>query len=487
MANQVAARLAGDDFQHLYAWWHVVNLLEPATKLEEVHIEDENAGSFDDVTLFFVDEAKRAPEFFQVKYHVDLRSAYSTEIFCDRTHGSSLLQKFWRTWQKLGTASFRPTLTLFSNWSWDSNDAICSCISGQNGRLKDDFLSSSSRSAIGKLRLKWLQECGATADEFAGFARALQFRLGSSNADEDVCSRVSERMGRFGLRSDASALKLVSGIVRDRIKQGVQKITKPVLNELIESNDLRAKAPERTATVFVETIKKRRFDLSPDYLLDWRELFEGPAHERGHAIKDPAMWNSRMLPELQSLEEKVNAEINPRLIRARGLSRLSAWFALGKVFSRVSGYEIEVQQGSAQWRTDADASDNFEIETQRSDQLTGSANSIAVGISVTGSLYADVSRYLESIGFTGAILHIRPRNGPSRDVFQQAGDVVAFAKMAKEAIRRCVDETQAQEVLLFYFGPLSGACFLGHDLNAVGARVTIMEDQAPGYAASFRL
>jgi CBASS immunity sensor of nucleotide second messenger signals len=46
---------------------------------------------------------------------------------------------------------------------------------------------------------------------------------------------------------------------------------------------------------------------------------------------------------------------------------------------------------------------------------------------------------------------------------------------------------QARRLLVFYFGPLSGACFLGHRLNAVCQEVQIMEDQQPGYAPSFTL
>jgi hypothetical protein len=44
-----------------------------------------------------------------------------------------------------------------------------------------------------------------------------------------------------------------------------------------------------------------------------------------------------------------------------------------------------------------------------------------------------------------------------------------------------------RRLLLFYFGPLSGACFLGHQLNAVARQIQIMEDQDPGYAPAFLL
>lgn len=256
---------------------------------------------------------------------------------------------------------------------------------------------------------------------------------------------------------------------------------------MIDKFDLRAKPKESAVTVYLETIKKRRFDLEPDYFLDWRQYFTGPAHEKGHAVLDPVAWNGEMLPALHQLEERINLERAPKLVRARGFSRLSAWFAFGAVFSRVNGYVIEVQQGSALWRTDSAPAADF---TLRATPIRGAgvrAAALAVGLNVTGSLTADMERYLEDHAFTGGVLILEPARGPSRDVFRDAGDVVAFTDEAKRAIRQWIDETGATEILLFYFGPLSGACFLGHDLNATGARVTVMEDQSPGYAESFRL
>lgn len=51
MAKQVAARMSGDDYQHLFGWMHVLELLMPKRQVVKVIIEDEKAGSADDVTL----------------------------------------------------------------------------------------------------------------------------------------------------------------------------------------------------------------------------------------------------------------------------------------------------------------------------------------------------------------------------------------------------------------------------------------------------
>lgn len=120
--------------------------------------------------------------------------------------------------------------------------------------------------------------------------------------------------------------------------------------------------------------------------------------------------------------------------------------------------------------------------------LDGQGATVAVGISVTSSLEDDVRSFLqERTEKVSALLLLRPERELGATCLQNAGDVSAFAQKAKEAIRSFVKKWQAKRLLLFYFGPLSGACFLGHKLNAVCQEIQIMEDQQPGYASSFLL
>lgn len=74
MANQSAARLMGDDYQHLYAWYLTLELLRPSQKVQWVTVEDSTAESVDDVTLFHGDGSGLPDEFYQIKYHVDQRN-----------------------------------------------------------------------------------------------------------------------------------------------------------------------------------------------------------------------------------------------------------------------------------------------------------------------------------------------------------------------------------------------------------------------------
>jgi hypothetical protein len=176
------------------------------------------------------------------------------------------------------------------------------------------------------------------------------------------------------------------------------------------------------------------------------------------------------------------------------LARLSAWFAFGFTFSDVARYTIEVDQQGQLWRTDAHANPDFRLiftgnnGSPDGEILDGEGPTVAVGLSVTGSLDNDVRNFLanreEKIA---SLLLIQPEHGPGRECLRRASDVVARANGVKDSLRAFVKRWNATRLLLFYFGPLSGACFIGHKLNAVCREIQIMEDQQPGYALSFSL
>ena len=76
MGEQSAARLAGDDFQHLYSWFELLQLLSPESAYSHGYVEHPRAGAADDVTLHPKDNGSAA-KYVQVKFHVDHSAAYS--------------------------------------------------------------------------------------------------------------------------------------------------------------------------------------------------------------------------------------------------------------------------------------------------------------------------------------------------------------------------------------------------------------------------
>ncbi len=496
----------------------------PKKKVRRVTVEDALAGSMDDVTIQHeigtsLQPIRKVPkharsgcislsddfpdrllpdEFHQVKYHVDQRDVYSTDFFITpaKPGETSLLGKFWRSWELLRLQDTkRPVeLHLISNWTWDPDDKLRSLIDGHDNSIKKEFLTATPRSDIGKLRIKWQTSLEANDTDFAAFIDSLRLRLGF-DCTQELEKRVAERMDNLHLRSDAATLLTATGIVRGWVKAGTQALSRENVEQTLQAYDLYLpEDSERCVTVYLTTIKAQKFDIEPDHMLDWRDHFVGEPNKRGHQLKDPAQWNDVLLPELQTLEAQVNEETDCRLIRARGLSHLSGWFAFGHCFSEVARYTIEVDQSGDLWRTDAIANPDFQVVPVCGDHVPdgeivdGIGDTVAVGISVTGSIDDDVRAYLsERTEKVASLLLVRPTRELSRECLQSERDVVALADGVKELTRAFVKRWKARRLLVFYFGPLSGACFLGHRFNAVCQEVQIMEDQQPGYAPSFIL
>jgi hypothetical protein len=280
----------------------------------------------------------------------------------------------------------------------------------------------------------------------------------------------------------------------DRTKQ--EDITIDILERALKERDLYApESGERFVTIHMNTIGEKMFDLDPDFTLDWRKYFEGQPGCKGHQLKNPANWNKKLLPELRDMLEEVRATSSCKLIRVRGLSRLSAWFAFGFTFSEVAGYVVEVEQQQQHWRTDIPPSGDFTLLISNKDGspagevIAGAGTTVACGISVTGSLDDDVRAHLSTLedDTVAALLLLRPERDLGRECLRGPADAVALARGVKDFLRPFVKRWGATRVLLYYFGPLAGACFIGHQLNAACREIQLMEDQQPGYAPSFVL
>lgn len=469
----------------------------PRKHVRTVCVEDSSAGSFDDVTVRNNADALEPDRFYQIKYHVDQRDEYSTEkLVAFKEGANSILRKFWNSWKVLRqqTHPRRIELYLLSNWVWNPSDKIKNCISGTDNSIHIKFLEESDRSEVGKLQTIWKSHLEACDAEFREFVKCLRFNLGF-DSQQDLEKRVSERMGNLGLKSDKMALMIGVGIIGNWIKLGVQKITLSKLNVALTENELFQPADElKSVTIHLNTIKNQKFEIEPDYMLDWQNYFKSTANIRGHQLENPANWNAVLLPELQDLESKISSDLGHRLIRARGMARLSAWFAFGHIFSEVARYVIEIDQNGELWRTDALPSTDFSIVVSGDsgspygETLDGKGNTVAVGISITGSLDDDVQAYLERRNDeVAALLLLKPEHELGRRCIRNAGDVVALVDGVKNNTRKFVTKWKARRLLVFYFGPMSGACFIGHSLNAICNEIQIMEDQQPSYAPSFLL
>jgi hypothetical protein len=277
------------------------------------------------------------------------------------------------------------------------------------------------------------------------------------------------------------------------------EVVKGISRVLKEGFSLREKvepAPEeqeRSITIHMETITKTKPTRMPDYSFDWLDYFvdSGRPGEKGHQLKDPKNWH-KLLHELYAVRNEINQETTCRLIKAGGKSRLSPWFAFGFIFSSVADYTIEIEIPTQQWRTDAEENPNFSLivadgqDPLYGETLTGLGNTVAIGISLETTFGEDVQRYLQEQQNEQVNSLLLVHTNPAK--LNQAGDAIALANQVKRYASAFVKQHAAQRLLLFYRGPVSGACFIGHRLNKVCREIQIMEyEPAQGYIPSFCL
>lgn len=476
MAGNVPAIEAGFEYQWIYGWYRVLDLVGSAGRVESVAIEDPEAGLFDDVTIRPRADTGHPAEFLQVKFHVELSDFYSATS----TYWLRLLPKAWRTWGILRTEFANIELVLVTTWAWDPTDVVRI----GDRRLAMAFVDGTTTdgNALAS-RAAWRALLGDPSDdEFVAFLRSLRFRT-SYDEKTELLDRTRERMGWLGLRTDDEALRIGSDIVRQWVIDKKVRVTRTDLERAIEKRELRERVDEPSVTLFVHTIRKMPMETTAEYELDWRDAFEGPDDERGHLLVEPQDWNGRLLPELRARARRIEQETPARLLRVRGLSRLSPWFAVGFTFRETTGWEIEAQQGRSLWRTDAPASNHEPVV--HSEDLAGDHRTVALSIGVTGDPTEHVRYYLEASGNpAGRLIAVQtPRKG--REAIRSAGDLVRLADVVKAQLQRLVP--RAKRVLLFYWGPLSGAVFIGHALNAVAGEIQLHEEKNGEYFPSFTL
>lgn len=483
------AQREGHRYQDVYGWFRALELLRPARKVWRVSIEDPSAGFFDDVTVRPEEGTDHDREFAQVKFHVDHSGSYSTEalITAKSRNGRSLLQKAWESWLILREEGTSVRLLLVSTYSWEPKDPVAEHIRYGN-RLTALFANGDVAGPAADARSSWWEHLERPEGEaFKSFLRSLRFRLGYP-ATAELIEWTAERMDLVGLKHDEEDVLSGAEQVWQWIREGKDTITREDMLAAIESRNLTdpGPTPEPAVSLYIHTILKEPLEADADWELDWRSHFEGDEWLRGHRVFEPGAWNERMLPELLQTREHIAATTACRLLRARGKARLSAWFALGAIFSRVAGWTIEVDQGGQRWRNDAEPTADFGIEQQVEDR-GGPKGILAVGISITGDLAASIRSYLADAGEPAErLLLVRPTSGLGVTRMRSAGDVTALAQLVRDAARTALG-VRAGRVLLFYFGPLSGAAFIGAQLNAIAPEIQIFEDQVSGYEPSFTL
>src|SRR5947208_16573672 len=97
------ARIAGDDYQHLYTWLHALHLLRDSEGVIRVEFEVRDAGNVDDLVVHRRDQPTL---YHQIKFVIDQRELLTHDWFTaiPQRARKSPLQRFFESFTGLSRA-----------------------------------------------------------------------------------------------------------------------------------------------------------------------------------------------------------------------------------------------------------------------------------------------------------------------------------------------------------------------------------------------
>lgn len=484
MAEQSASRLSGDDYQHLYSWYELLQLLPEESPYDQAYLEHPEAGAADDITFSPKQDASASKRFVQVKWHVTYGDQYSFDSLTTITSGArSLLKKLFDSWKTL-RGDGEVEVWLVSNWSPKPGPDLGSYL-GRGRRLTDEFFTKRAPSPAAVARQRWAEALGTTEAEVIAFCRDLRFELGYHDIDR-FNEQFDDRMARYGLSMGENARAIVLDEISKRIQRGgeAKRIHRHDIVEIIERRGLRAYHPQAPAVrLWIHGWARQGYDAEPTVELDWTHYFD----REKRRVASPKEWIDTLLPQLRAARERLTHAREGKYIDMRGKLPLTAALAVGAAFPEVAGFSLRTEQPAGGethlWRSDSPPSElSFRITKEEGT----SGQDLVLGLGMTGRGLTDMERFKQQIG-ASALIYAEPEGGAGPTSLRNAGDAVALARSAKELIRKLRERYSPSRVHLILYGPASFALFFGQVLNAVGTIVTYERTVEGGYQESITL
>lgn len=447
------ARIRGDDYQHLFAWFQVIRAIQVESGIVEIGIEDPEAGNADDVTVYTEDQEH---EYYQVKSSVDARETIGLEWLMkpSRAGGPSVVQGFHRLWAD-GPKQSKPKLSLVTNRLATYGDPVLRMIDGRNRTVARSLRLADSNSGAGIARKRLSEHLQISEEEVLFFIESLCFQLGKS--DYDWIEMAKPFMYAAGLRHDEEAVAQGVGIVRGWVTGGKRKLTTVELRRAVEplkrTDDLPA------ASLLVQAIDRDPMPGVATIALDWASLFPGREPRERRLPTDRAMWNDRFRPELQQAAKDLRA-LGHNNVLVRGYMRLPTWFATGVELGKTADFQVTSFQGQAPWSSEGALS---AIAIERIDKDLGTGDDLAIGIALAFDLSTDVLAYLHEQQINvGEYVCLRPAGGANNQAIRNAAEARQWAYEVRDLIRRLVQEYRPSRIHLFLAGPHGAILLLGH-------------------------
>lgn len=430
MANAVAARLQGDDYQIRFFWMNACRLFDDRTKVVSVEIESDDVKSLDDVVVRYRNYSEMGEtidaDFYQVKFHVTANGAFTWQVMMDpsfvNANSVSILQRLRDAQRKHAPKGSGCRFNIYSPWTIHPDDELAGVYSLSEGALRWDKLSQGgAKSRTGKVREKWKKHLGLASDEelrlLLNLVRIHQGPM-LGRLGEDLNLRL--RLAGLAPVAQGHAANPYDDLGRKLIQKGLKKLTREDIEKICRHEGLwvgrQMEEPDAVR------IGIRSFWRYAEHLEDETDAALCLLRHFNERVPNATdTWNAVIAPEVTAFLREHVKPSQPYHIRLQTHGTVA--FLAGWELNPKSGVNIAPVQDSSTgrhvWRPETISP---EIERQYSAwQVTSTRLESSDGpdtilaISATHDIEKDVLTYAQqSLKTAGHLIHCRlPAFGPT--------------------------------------------------------------------------
>lgn len=399
-----AARLTGDDLQHLIGWYWALSSIRPEKDIRSVAFEGSGAGNLDDIVVTY---SVAAPDYWQVKGTVAAGHAVDSEWLMARSKagGPSMLQKFHATWVSLRAKTALVRLVLATNRPLDSSDAVLACRDA-NSKLGDRLRRATSGSDAGVGRREWASHLGVTEEELCEFLDHLEIETDAS--ETSWAERVADVAMGLGLKFDNASILAGVGQVRRWIRTSRVELTPADVEAAIDALNLRRS--EASGVLLIQAINHTTAE-DATVSLDWVDRFAGDSPTTRRGLLVPQDWNSILLPDLQRAAREIRTLY--RSVIVCGDMRLPIWFAAGVALLETAGFSVSTSRHGQIWGSSATRPAVMPAVELSEEIVAGDGPDFAVAVAISYDLMPDVLEYAQRVSAIGTCVGVTLPGGPN--------------------------------------------------------------------------
>ncbi len=246
MAKAIIARRQGDEFQAIFFWKQLVNLLID-NNFKKVIFESDREIFVDDIVVEYskpmIDQYTGQQfhvDAYQCKYHVARSTTFSIDKLIDPhflRNKQSMLQRLYQAYRKYSEKGEKFRLHIVSSSAWDTQDSFSRFLAPES-YIRPGFWENGPRSEQGKIRKKLTDHLAISDAELRDFLDLARFDLGLSRNDILETLDANLRLaGLFPLDRTITSTRYAE-IAWKWFEQGTNSFDKQLLNQAVHREKL---------------------------------------------------------------------------------------------------------------------------------------------------------------------------------------------------------------------------------------------------------